>query len=75
MEIGLMFFSTQSSSADRKYQLLLDAARFADEAGFSSVWTPERHFDPFGGIFPNPAVTSAALAMITRRLQPCAPGA
>lgn len=69
MELGLMFFSTQSSSEDRKYQLLLDAARFADEAGFSSVWTPERHFDAFGGIFPNPAVTSAALAMITRRLQ------
>ncbi|HEV2146101.1 MAG TPA: LLM class flavin-dependent oxidoreductase [Longimicrobiaceae bacterium] len=69
MELGLMFFSTQTRSADRKYQLLLDAARFADREGFSSVWTPERHFDAFGGIFPNPAVTSAALAMITRRLQ------
>ncbi len=73
MEIGLMFFSTQSSSADRKYQLLLDAARFADEAGFASSGR-RRHFHPLGGLFPNPAVTSSALAMITRRSS-CAAGA
>ena len=28
--------------------------------GFSAVWTPERHFHAFGGLYPNPAVTSAA---------------
>ncbi|MDH3603844.1 MAG: LLM class flavin-dependent oxidoreductase, partial [Candidatus Tectomicrobia bacterium] len=32
-------------------------------------WTPERHFQAFGGLFPNPSVLSAALAMVTHRLQ------
>ncbi|MEM9658819.1 MAG: MupA/Atu3671 family FMN-dependent luciferase-like monooxygenase, partial [Planctomycetota bacterium] len=31
--------------------------------------TPERHFHAFGGLYPNPAITSAALAMVTRRVQ------
>src|ERR1700746_1249560 len=37
--------------------------------GFRAVWVPERHFDPFGGIFPNPALMCAALAMITERIE------
>jgi natural product biosynthesis luciferase-like monooxygenase protein len=32
------------------------------------VWTPERHFHAFGGLYPNPSVASAALAMITERV-------
>jgi natural product biosynthesis luciferase-like monooxygenase protein len=50
------------------YRLLLDGARFADEHGFEAVWTPERHFHAFGGLFPSPAVASAALATITERV-------
>lgn len=71
MAFGLMFFASvdQQTPATNKYRLLLDAARFADEHGFSCIWTPERHFHGFGGLFPNPAVVSAALATITRRLQ------
>ncbi|HET8842748.1 MAG TPA: MupA/Atu3671 family FMN-dependent luciferase-like monooxygenase, partial [Ktedonobacteraceae bacterium] len=40
-----------------------------DEHGFAAVWTPERHFHPFGGLYPNPSVTGAALAAITRNIQ------
>ena len=32
------------------------------------MWTPERHFHAFGGLYPNPAVTSAALASITQSI-------
>ena len=50
------------ASANR---LLLDGARFADDHGFEAVWTPERHFHAFGGLYPNPSMTSAAIAAIT----------
>src|SRR5947207_2107346 len=43
-------------------------ARFADEHGFAAVWTPERHFHPFGGVYPSPAVTGAAVAAVTSRV-------
>ncbi len=33
------------------------------------MWTPERHFHAFGGLYPSPAVVGAALAMVTKRLQ------
>lgn len=70
MDFGIMFFSSAGRSPDgQKYSLLTQAARFADQHGFSSVWTPERHFHEFGGLFPNPSVTHAALAMITERVQ------
>lgn len=70
MEFSVMFFaSLATGSTTAHYQLLLDAARLADAEGFSGIWTPERHFDEFGGVFPNPALSSAALAMATRRIQ------
>jgi natural product biosynthesis luciferase-like monooxygenase protein len=69
MEFGIMFFSQAGASGDGKYRLLLDAAELADRRGFCAVWTPERHFHAFGGLYPSPAVVSAALAMITRKLQ------
>lgn len=65
----MFFFSADRPAARDKYGLLIDAAKFADDRGFCCIWTPERHFHQFGGLFPNPAVTSAALATITRRLQ------
>lgn len=70
MNFGIMFFSSgaQDSQSD-KYKLLIEAAKFADEHDFCCVWTPERHFHEFGGLFPNPSVTSAALAVLTRNLQ------
>lgn len=70
MDFGMMFFSSAASiSKAEKYKLLMEAARFSDCHGFCAVWTPERHFHDFGGLFPSPAVTSAALAMITRNVQ------
>lgn len=67
MKFGIMFFA--SSDQEHGYQLLLDAAQFADECGFTCVWTPERHFHHFGGLFPNPAVTSTAIAMVTKQIK------
>ena len=70
MAFSLFFFASDDASAGKqKYRLLLEAARFADRHGFSAVWTPERHFHPFGGIYPNPAVTGAAVAAVTTRLE------
>lgn len=70
MDFGLMFFFSADQNLDgNKYKLLIEAAKFADEHEFCCVWTPERHFHRFGGLFPNPSVTSAALAMVTNRLQ------
>jgi natural product biosynthesis luciferase-like monooxygenase protein len=66
---SLYFFSDDGSKeAGGKYRLALESARFADENGFDAVWTPERHFQPFGGLYPNPSVLGAALAAVTRRV-------
>jgi natural product biosynthesis luciferase-like monooxygenase protein len=70
VSFSLYFFSDDGSkNSDDKYRLLLESAKFADREGFSAVWTPERHFQAFGGLYPNPSVLSAALAMITERTQ------
>ncbi len=70
VEMGLFYFSSDESAGhEDKYALLLEGARFADRNGFNAVWTPERHFHAFGGLFPNPSVTSAALATITENVQ------
>ena len=70
MRFSLFFFSADgSSAAPGKYRLVLDCARFADREGFSAVWTPERHFTDFGGLYPNPSVLGAALAAVTERVE------
>jgi natural product biosynthesis luciferase-like monooxygenase protein len=70
MEFGIMFFSsTDLQGGADKYSLLKKATIFADNHNFCCVWTPERHFAEFGGLFPNPSVISSALAMITNKLQ------
>ncbi len=70
MRFGIFFFSADGSGASAgKYDLLLDCARFADARGFDAVWTPERHFVGFGGLYPNPSVLGAALALATQRIQ------
>ncbi|MFD0370484.1 amino acid adenylation domain-containing protein [Streptomyces sp. NPDC127114] len=66
---SLFFFAASAGQSHREgYQLVLDAARYADTHGFEAVWTPERHFHEFGGLYPNPSVMSAALATITDRI-------
>jgi natural product biosynthesis luciferase-like monooxygenase protein len=70
MEFGIMFFSsTDQHDGVDKYSLLKKATVFADAQDFCAVWTPERHFAAFGGLFPNPSVISAALAMITDKIK------
>lgn len=70
MKFGLFYFAdSNSASNEDKYKLYLEGARFADVHGFNSVWTPERHFHEKGGLYPNPSVLSAALAVATSRIQ------
>ncbi|HXA84764.1 MAG TPA: LLM class flavin-dependent oxidoreductase [Candidatus Dormibacteraeota bacterium] len=69
LDFSLFYFDGKGGSGDEdKYRLLVEGAKFADEHGFEAVWTPERHFHAFGGMYPNPSVTSAALAMVTRNI-------
>jgi len=69
IDFSLFYFaSDEGENAADKYALLLEGAKFADENGFAAVWTPERHFGSFGGLYPNPSVTSAALASITKSI-------
>lgn len=74
--LGLYFFSALAGSSGMgeaddysAYTLLMDAAVSADQLGLDFVWVPERHFNPFGGGHPNPAVIAAALAVRTRSVR------
>jgi natural product biosynthesis luciferase-like monooxygenase protein len=68
-QLSLFFFSADSAEQpSNKYQMLLESAKFADEHGFTAVWTPERHFQRFGGLYGSPSVTGAALAVTTKRI-------
>ncbi|KEO82579.1 non-ribosomal peptide synthetase [Tumebacillus flagellatus] len=71
MEFSLMYFNSVAgeSGGGNSYQLLLDGAKFADQHGFKAVWTPERHFHEFGGLYPSPSVIGSALSMITERVE------
>lgn len=70
LSFSLFYFATneEDPAEGNRYRLLLEGARYADANGFSAVWTPERHFHAFGGLYPNPSVTSAAVAVITRNV-------
>lgn len=67
MEFGLFMWGNDDAAGSAKYKLMIDGARYFDENGFSSVWTPERHFSAFGGPYPNPSVTGAAIAAVTKK--------
>ncbi|HET9959839.1 MAG TPA: MupA/Atu3671 family FMN-dependent luciferase-like monooxygenase, partial [Polyangiaceae bacterium] len=73
MQFSLFYFASDAGTKTEPgrgvYKLLLEGARFADQNGFTAVWTPERHFHAFGGLYPNPALTSAAVAAVTERVQ------
>ena len=68
MEFSLFYWGNDDAVGRDKYAVLLEGAKFADENGFQAVWTPERHFHAFGGLYPNPSVTGAAVAAVTRNL-------
>ncbi|HSV69344.1 MAG TPA: MupA/Atu3671 family FMN-dependent luciferase-like monooxygenase [Methylibium sp.] len=70
LDFSLFYFSAdESEGVTDKYKLLLEGAKYGDQHGFAAVWTPERHFHAFGGLYPNPAVTGAAIAAVTERVQ------
>ena len=69
MRFSLFFFSGKwPDGRGDHYRLFRDSVRYADEHDFEAVWTPERHFHAFGGLYPNPSVASAAIAAITQRV-------
>jgi natural product biosynthesis luciferase-like monooxygenase protein len=66
---SLFYFSADENEAPgNRYRVLIEGAKFGDKHGFTAVWTPERHFHAFGGLYPNPAVTGAAVAAVTSRI-------
>ncbi len=68
MEFSLYYWGNDDGVGPKKYELLLEGAKFADTHGFCAVWTPERHFHAFGGPYPNPSVTGAAVAAVTKNI-------
>ncbi|MEM9276826.1 MAG: LLM class flavin-dependent oxidoreductase [Cyanobacteria bacterium P01_F01_bin.143] len=70
MEFSLFYFDGDGTLPQPdKYKLLIESAKFGDRNNFTAIWTPERHFHAFGGLYPNPALTSAAIATITEKIQ------
>ncbi len=69
-DFSLYFFGDYPQDTDHdKYGLIMAAADFADQHGFHALWFPERHFNSFGALFPNPSVLAAALAARTSRVR------
>ena len=69
MDFSLFYWNQVAPGNDPgDYRLLFESAKFGDANGFSAVWTPERHFGSFGALYPNPALTSAAVAAITENI-------
>jgi natural product biosynthesis luciferase-like monooxygenase protein len=68
MDFSLYYWGNDDGAGPAKYDLLLEGAKFADAHGFTAVWTPERHFHAFGGPYPNPSVTGAAVAAVTKNI-------
>lgn len=69
VDFSLFFFSSYNNKEKDKYSLLMESVKYADQAGFNAVWTPERHFHEFGGLYPNPSVISSALSMVTEQIE------
>ncbi|MGC3988627.1 MAG: aminotransferase class III-fold pyridoxal phosphate-dependent enzyme [Chthoniobacteraceae bacterium] len=70
LDFSLYFFGNYPAEyKEDKYDLILEAARFADAHQFKAIWLPERHFHAVGGFSPNPSVLAAALSRETTQLQ------
>lgn len=69
LQFGIFFFSGDSREVvEDPYRLILEAAIAGDRLGIGSIWTPERHFHEVGGLYPNPALLGAAIAVNTSRI-------
>lgn len=71
MDFSIMFWGNVRDGSERPaaYRLPLEVAKYADANGYAAIWVPERHFHPWGGLYPNPAVVCAALAAVTKRVR------
>ncbi len=72
MKLSVYFFSVDEREkvpcADR-YDFVLQTAKRLDRAGFHAILTPERHFQEFGGSFPNPSLLAMAIAAVTETIK------
>lgn len=69
MDASIFFFSADAATAhDDQYAVVKNVAHRIDDGPMCGIWTPERHFDVFGGPYPNPSVLGAAIAMATSRV-------
>jgi natural product biosynthesis luciferase-like monooxygenase protein len=72
MDLSVMFFGADDAGSRGghagKYDEIIAIAREADALGFTAIWTPERHFQQVGQVFPSPPVLAAALAVATERI-------
>ncbi len=73
MDLSVMFFGADGGTAgatrhEQAYEDVLTVARTADRLGFHALWTPERHFQQVGQVFPSPPVLGAALAVATEHI-------
>jgi iturin family lipopeptide synthetase A len=70
LQLSISFFGSYPAVATRQaYQLMFAASEEADRKGFVGVWLPERHFDEFGSLSPNPALLAAAMSRSTSRVR------
>lgn len=69
LDIGLFMWGNDDAPGPAKYRLLMEGSKYFDANGFHAVWTPERHFHAFGGPYPNPSVTGAAVAAVTENIR------
>ena len=69
LSFSLFYFgNAETNDEQEKYKLLIEGAKYADANGYAAVWTPERHFNKFGGLYPSPSVLGAALSVITKNI-------
>jgi len=70
MNFSLYFHNDNDFQKSRDgYKFILDAATYADQNKFKTIWIPERHFDEFGASYPNPAILLAAISSITEEIR------
>ncbi len=69
IDFSIIFFSDSQHDLNDRYKFLMDVAQYVDQNAFSSIWLPERHFHPFGGIYPDPAVLASAIAVQTKQIR------
>lgn len=70
MSFSLMFFPDGlKESVSSYYANVISLSKFADKNNFEAIWIPERHCQPFGGMYPNPAIICSHIGAVTEQIQ------